>query len=75
MPFCTYRGKDDVNYTIRPMKRCDIDSLYDLTAANHWNMEKSYFECIFNTDPTGLVVVVKDDGEVIGRAAHPLPTG
>ena len=65
-----------MNYTIRPMKRCDIDSLYNLTTANQWNMEKSYFECIFNTDPTGLVVVVKDDGEVIGRVTfNSLPTG
>lgn len=30
-------------------------------------MELSYLECVFNTDPSGLVVVVKDDGEVIGQ--------
>ena len=60
-------NEEDVNYTIRPMRRCDIDGLYNLTTENAWNMEKSYLECVFNTDPTGLVVVVKDDGEVIGR--------
>jgi hypothetical protein len=49
------------------MKRSDIQSLYELLAENKWNMEKSYLECVFNTDPTGLVVVVKDDGELIGN--------
>ena len=48
------------------MRRCDIDSLYKLTTDNGWGMEKSYLECIFNTDPTGLIVVVTDEGEVIG---------
>ena len=48
------------------MKRSDIQGLYELLAENKWNMEKSYLECVFNTDPTGLVVVVKDDGEIIG---------
>lgn len=50
------------------MKRCDIQPLYELLSANLWNMEKSYLECVFNTDPTGLVVVVKDDGELIGQS-------
>lgn len=49
------------------MKRCDIQGLYELTAENHWNMEKAYLECVFNTDPTGLVVVVTEDGKVIGK--------
>ncbi|CAC5390229.1 unnamed protein product [Mytilus coruscus] len=49
------------------MRRSDIQGLYELLAENKWNMEKSYLECIFNTDPTGLVVVVKDDGEIIGH--------
>ena len=48
------------------MRRCDIDGLYKLTTANGWGMEKSYLECVFNTDPTGLIVVVTDEGEVIG---------
>lgn len=55
------------NYEIRPMRRCDIQGLYDLTAENQWNMERAYLECIFNTDPSGLVVVVTDDGQVIGH--------
>lgn len=49
------------------MKRADLPSLYALLAENKWNMEMSYLECVFNTDPTGLVVVVKDNGEVIGH--------
>ena len=49
------------------MKRSDIPSLYALLTLNKWNMELSYLECVFNTDPSGLVVVVKDDGEVIGQ--------
>lgn len=49
------------------MKRADLPSLYALLAENKWNMEMSYLECVFNTDPTGLVVVVKDNGEVIGQ--------
>ena len=49
------------------MRRGDIQSLYELLAENKWNMEKSYLECVFNTDPTGLVVVVKEDGQVIGE--------
>ena len=49
------------------MRRCDIQSLYELTAENRWNMEKSYLECVFNTDPSGLVVVVLEDGTVIGK--------
>ncbi|KAK3585404.1 hypothetical protein CHS0354_020116 [Potamilus streckersoni] len=56
-----------VKYEIRPMRRCDIQGLYNLTSENNWNMEKSYLECIFNTDPSGLVIVVKNDGEVIGH--------
>lgn len=49
------------------MKRYDIQGLHELTAENHWNMEKAYLECVFNTDPTGLVVVVTEDGKVIGK--------
>lgn len=56
-----------MNYEIRQMKRSDIQGLYELLALNKWNMEKSYLECVFNTDPTGLVVVVKDDGEIVGQ--------
>ncbi|XP_063399227.1 uncharacterized protein LOC134683849 [Mytilus trossulus] len=63
----TYSKKSDINYEIRPMRRSDIQGLYELLAENKWNMEKSYLECVFNTDPTGLVVVVKDDGEIIGH--------
>ncbi|VDI63939.1 Hypothetical predicted protein [Mytilus galloprovincialis] len=63
----TYSSKSDINYEIRPMRRSDIQGLYELLAENKWNMEKSYLECVFNTDPTGLVVVVKDDGEIIGH--------
>ena len=57
---------ENVNYTIRQMRRCDIEGLYQLTTENGWGMERSYLECVFNTDPTGLIVVVTDDGEVIG---------
>jgi len=49
------------------MRRCDVQGLYELTTENEWNMEKSYLECVYNTDPTGLVVVVTDDGQVIGE--------
>nr|XP_034316400.1 uncharacterized protein LOC105317153 [Crassostrea gigas] len=58
---------EDIRYEIRPLKRADLPSLYALLAENKWNMEMSYLECVFNTDPTGLVVVVKDNGEVIGH--------
>lgn len=60
-------GTEDIRYEIRMMKRSDIPSLYALLTLNKWNMELSYLECVFNTDPSGLVVVVKDDGEVIGQ--------
>ena len=60
-------GTEDIRYEIRMMKRSDIPSLYALLTLNKWNMEMSYLECVFNTDPSGLVVVVKDDGEVIGQ--------
>lgn len=66
----TYSSKSDINYEIRPMRRSDIQGLYELLAENKWNMEKSYLECVFNTDPTGLVVVVKDDGEIIGKVVY-----
>lgn len=49
------------------MKRSDLPSLYALLAENKWNMKMPYLECVFNTDPTGLVVVVKDNGDVIGH--------
>lgn len=58
---------EDIRYEIRSMRRSDLPSLYALLAENKWNMEMSYLECVFNTDPTGLVVVVKDNGEVIGQ--------
>jgi hypothetical protein len=48
------------------MRRCDIQGLYELTSKNQWNMEKAYLECVFNTDPSGLVVVVTEDNKVIG---------
>lgn len=57
----------EINYEIRQMKRSDIDQLYDLLAPNKWNVDKSYLECVFDTDPSGLIVVVKDDGEIIGK--------
>lgn len=49
------------------MRRSDLPSLYALLAENKWNMKMPYLECVFNTDPTGLVVVVKDNGDVIGH--------
>lgn len=49
------------------MRRSDLPSLHALVNENNWNMDMSYLECVFNTDPTGLVVVVKDNGEVIGQ--------
>ncbi|XP_069131610.1 holothin acyltransferase-like [Argopecten irradians] len=61
------REETKMNYEVRPMRRSDIPPLYELLRANQWNMEKSYLECVFNTDPTGLVVVAKDDGEIIGH--------
>ncbi|XP_060561330.1 uncharacterized protein LOC132721096 [Ruditapes philippinarum] len=54
-------------YEVRPMRRCDIQGLYELTSENQWNMEKAYLECVFNTDPSGLVVVVTEDNKVIGH--------
>ncbi|KAJ8299762.1 hypothetical protein KUTeg_023822 [Tegillarca granosa] len=57
--------QEDINYEIRPMRRSDIQGLYELLDENGWNMEKSYLECVFNTDPSGLVIVEKDDASVI----------
>lgn len=59
--------QEDINYEIRPMRRSDIQGLYELLDENGWNMEKSYLECVFNTDPSGLVIVEKDDGKIIGH--------
>lgn len=61
------KSTKDTRYEIRSMKRSDLPSLYALLAENKWNMKMPYLECVFNTDPTGLVVVVKDNGEVIGQ--------
>lgn len=49
------------------MRRSDIQGLYELLDENGWNMERSYLECVFNTDPSGLVIVQKDDGQIIGK--------
>lgn len=49
------------------MRRSDLPSLYALVNEMKWNIDLSYLEFVFNTDPTGLVVVVKDDGELIGK--------
>eukprot|EP00105_Crassostrea_gigas_P034149 XP_019918297.1 PREDICTED: uncharacterized protein LOC105317197 [Crassostrea gigas] len=68
-----HESTKDIRYEIRPMKRADLPSLYALLAENKWNMEMSYLECDFHTDPSGLTVVVKDNGELIrhcGFLAH-----
>ncbi|KAK3585403.1 hypothetical protein CHS0354_020115 [Potamilus streckersoni] len=49
------------------MRRSDIQSLYELTSESGRNIEKSCLECVFDTDPSRLLVVVKDDGKVIGH--------
>eukprot|EP00105_Crassostrea_gigas_P025290 XP_011445826.1 PREDICTED: uncharacterized protein LOC105341162 [Crassostrea gigas] len=58
----------NIRYEIRPLKRADLPSLHALLAENKWYMEMSYLECVFNTDPSGLTVVVKDNGELIGHS-------
>lgn len=61
------KNTKDIRYEIRPMRRSDLPSLYALVNEVKWNIDLSYLEFVFNTDPTGLVVVVKDDGELIGH--------
>lgn len=65
--FSHNKNAQGIRYGIRPMRRSDIPSVYALVAEMEWNIEISYLEFVFNIDPTGLVVVVKDDGEVIGE--------
>ncbi|XP_067656054.1 uncharacterized protein [Haliotis asinina] len=60
-------AREVVGYEVRRMRREDIQGLYELTAANQWNMERDYLECIFDTDSSGLLVVVTPTGEVIGH--------
>ena len=60
----------DLKYEIRQMKRSDTDAVYDLVNTIDWNIEESLLECVFDTDPSGLVVVVKDDGEIIGIISY-----
>ena len=50
------------------MRHSDVDGLYQLLAENRWNMERDYLQCVFDTDPSGLVVVVTNDGKIIGKA-------
>lgn len=57
-----------VDYEVRAMRRSDVDGLYQLLAENRWNMERAYLQCVFDTDPSGLVVVVTNDGKIIGKA-------
>ncbi|XP_070198892.1 holothin acyltransferase-like [Littorina saxatilis] len=49
------------------MRSSDIDGLYALLSENQWNMERDYLQCVFDTDPSGLVVVVTNDGQIIGH--------
>lgn len=65
--FSHNKNAQGIRYGIRPMRRSDIPSVYALVAEMEWNIEISYLEFVFNIDPTGLVVVVKDDGELIGE--------
>ena len=57
-----------VDYEVRAMRHSDVDGLYQLLAENRWNMERDYLQCVFDTDPSGLVVVVASDGKIIGKA-------
>ena len=59
--------REKADYEIRPMRRSDVDGLYELLAENQWNMERDYLQCVFDTDPSGLVVVVTNDGQIIGK--------
>lgn len=56
----------NICYEIWFLKCVDLFSLYVFLVENKWNMEMLYLECVFNIDFIGLVVVVKDNGEVIG---------
>nr|KAG5692358.1 hypothetical protein BaRGS_033223 [Batillaria attramentaria] len=57
--------RQKVDYEIRQMRRGDLDGLYALLAENKWNMERDYLECVFDTDPSGLLVVVTEDDHII----------
>ncbi|KAK7477178.1 hypothetical protein BaRGS_00031563 [Batillaria attramentaria] len=59
--------RQKVDYEIRQMRRGDLNGLYALLAENKWNMERDYLECVFDTDPSGLLVVLTEDGHVIGH--------
>lgn len=65
--FSHNKNAQGIWYGIRPMRRSDIPSVYALVVKMEWNIEISYLEFVFNIDPTRLVVVVKDDGELIGE--------
>ncbi|XP_005099523.1 uncharacterized protein LOC101858273 [Aplysia californica] len=57
----------NVKYSIRSMQVEDIPKLHALLAENKWNMELDYLNCIFSTDPTGLLIVEDEQGNVIGH--------